>query len=261
MTQSDIVVHVDGEAVAFVTLNRPRQINAIKLSMWRDLTPIMTDLGGREDVRAVVLTGAGGHFSAGADIKEFVQNRMGGDLWVDYERHFVAAVEAVRTCAKPTIAAVSGNCMGGACALAMACDFRIADPTARFAIPSAKLGVVYGLPETTLLVALVGVAAAKRVLYTGDSVDAGEAQRIGLVEEVVPGPPREAAVALARRMVNNAPLSIAGAKRMLNALARGESGAHAEEFRALTRGAVNSEDYREGSRAFVEKRMPTFRGR
>jgi len=116
-------------------------VNAVRLSMWRDLKPILHGLQERDDVRVIVLTGAGGNFSAGADIKEFAQNRMGPEQGMSYEQHYVGAVEAVRACAKPTIAAVTGNCMGGACALAMACDFRLADDTARFAIPAAKLGV------------------------------------------------------------------------------------------------------------------------
>lgn len=260
MSHADILVTVEPASVAFVTLNRPKQVNAVKLSMWRDLKPILQDLQGRDDVRVIVLTGAGGNFSAGADIKEFAQNRMGAEQGLVYEHHYVAAVEAVRACAKPTIAAVTGNCMGGACALAMACDFRFADATARFAIPAAKLGVVYGLPECTLLVALVGVANAKRILYTGDPVTAAEAFRMGLVDERVEGPVTEAAVAFAMKLAANAPLSIAGSKRILNSLARGDARARVEEFLSLAEGAVKSEDYREGTLAFVEKRKPRFKG-
>jgi len=260
VSHPDILVTVEPSAVAFVTLNRPKQVNAVKLTMWRDLKAILHDLEQRDDVRAVVLTGAGGNFSAGADIKEFAENRMGAEQGLMYEHYYVAAVEAVRSCVKPTIAAVSGNCMGGACALAMACDFRFADPTARFAIPAAKLGVVYGLPECTLLVSLVGVANAKRILYSGDPIDAEEAHRIGLVDQRVDAPVTDAAVGYAKKLAANAPLSIAGSKRILNSLAQGDAWARRNEFLGLVEGAVKSEDYREGARAFVEKRKPQFRG-
>lgn len=260
MSHPDILVAVEPPSIARVTLNRPRQVNAVKLSMWRELKTIFHGLQEREDVRAIVLTGAGGNFSAGADIKEFAQNRMGAEQGLLYEHHYTGAVEAARTCAKPTIAAITGNCMGGACALAMACDFRFADATARFAIPAAKLGVVYGLPECTLLVALVGVANAKRILYTGDPIDAAEAHRIGLVDQLVQAPVT-AAAAFAGKLAANAPLSLAGSKRILNSLAQGDAWARREEFLALVEGAVKSEDYREGTQAFVEKRPPRFRGR
>jgi enoyl-CoA hydratase/carnithine racemase len=260
VSHPDILVAVDPSSIALVTLNRPKQVNAVKLSMWRDLGPILHDLQHRDDVRAIVLTGAGGNFSAGADIKEFAQNRMGAEQGLLYEHYYVGAVEAVRSCAKPTIAAVTGNCMGGACALAMACDFRFADSTARFAIPAAKLGVVYGLPECTLLVGLVGVANAKRILYSGDPIDADEAHRIGLVDQRVDAPVTDAAGAYARKLAANAPLSIAGSKRILNSLAQGDAWARRDEFLALVEGAVKSEDYREGAQAFVEKRKPVFQG-
>jgi enoyl-CoA hydratase/carnithine racemase len=261
VTHAEILVAAEPSGIAFVTLNRPRQINAVKLSMWREIRQVFDSLGRRDDVRVIVLAGAGGNFSAGADIKEFAQNRMGAEQGMEYEHHYVGAVEAVRGCAKPTIAAVTGNCMGGGCALAMACDFRVADASARFAIPAAKLGVVYGQPECTLLIALVGVSTAKRILYTGDPLDAREAFRVGLADELAAGTVADAAVALAGRMVRNAPLSIAGSKTILHALAQGDAPARRAEFLRLVEGAVKSEDYREGTLAFVEKRKPAFRGR
>ena len=150
--------------------------------------------------------------------------------------------------------------MGGGCALAMACDFRIADASARFAIPAAKLGVVYGQPECTLLTALVGVSTAKRILYTGDPLDAREAFRVGLVDEIADAA-LSAAEILAGRMLGNAPLSISGSKTILNALAQGEAKSRSGELLRLVENAIQSEDYREGALAFVEKRKPNFQGR
>lgn len=252
---------MENPSVASVTLNRPKRVNAITLDMWIALKAVVLELEASQAVRAVILTGAGGNFSAGADISEFSRNRAGTEAGMAYERHYRAAVEAVRTLPKPVIAAVHGNCMGGACALAMACDFRVAGSSARFAIPAAKLGVVYGMPECRLLYALVGISAAKRILYLGEPVEAAEAERIGLVDRLAPGAVLDAALGLAGELADRAPLSISGHKTILNALAAGEAEARAAELHDLVRGAVESEDYREGVRAFGEKRPPRFVGK
>ncbi len=261
MDESTLLIRVEPEGVGFLTLNRPRQVNAVTLDMWRRLPELLADLAQRPEVRVVVLHGAGGNFSAGADIREFTAHRTGSAAGLAYEHTFEAAVRAVRDVPKPTIAAVMGNCMGGACALAMACDFRIAHAGARFAIPAARLGVVYALQECQLLLALVGVATAKRILFTGDALEAAEALRVGLVDQLVDRPAEEAALEWAARMAGNAPLSIAGCKRILNSIATGDAQARLEELQALTVQAMNSADYREGTQAFVEKRKPRFTGR
>jgi len=256
----DILVATEAN-LAVVTLNRPQRVNAIKLDMWIALRALFSELEKRSDVRAVILTGAGGNFSAGADISEFGSNRLGAEAGMAYEDHYRAAVEAVRVFPKPVIAAIPGNCMGGACALAMACDFRVAGPDARFAIPASKLGVVYGMPECRLLFALVGISNAKRILFLGTPVEASEAERMGLVDRLVEGPVLPAAVSLAEEMAERAPLSISGHKTILNALAAGEAEKRAHELHDLVRLAVESADYREGVKAFGEKRKPRFVGR
>ncbi|HUJ75622.1 MAG TPA: enoyl-CoA hydratase-related protein, partial [bacterium] len=252
MDESPLLLTVEHAALAVLTLNRPERVNAITLAMWGQLAELLEGMRERDDVRGLVIRGSGGNFSGGADISEFGQNRRGTQAGLAYEAVFERAVEALRMLPKPTIAAVSGSCMGGACALAMACDFRVAAPDARFAIPAARLGVVYPVPECRLLLGLVGLSRAKRILFTGQAVQAQDAFQIGLVDQVS-GNPEQAAREWMAQMLENAPLSIAGAKRILNALASGEAEAREQELQALVKQAMESQDYQEGARAFLEK--------
>jgi enoyl-CoA hydratase/carnithine racemase len=258
---SDLLVRIGPDSVAVVTLNRPARRNAVSLAMWHDLRRIFCELSEDPDLRLVILTGAGGHFCAGADISEFSAVRGDSAAGRAYEEAVEGCYEALSGLGKPTIAAVSGSCVGGGCALAMACDFRIADDTARFGIPAARLGVIYSVRECRMLLALVGLAAAKRVLFDGEIAGIEEAMRLGLVDGMAGGDVVQAAVDFAGPMRANAPLSIAGAKLILNALARDDVEAKTEAIEALMQRALESEDYKEGARAFMEKRRPTFTGR
>ena len=178
-TAQDILVSVEGRGVAIVTLNRPAKRNAVSLAMWRRLGAIFPELEERDDVRVVILTGAGGNFCAGADISEFPTLRADSKSGRIYEAANEAAAMALRDCRKPTIAAVSGYGMGGGCALALACDFRVGDATTRMGIPAARLGVVYGELDCAMLYRQVGLANAKRVLYSGRAFDAASARPWG----------------------------------------------------------------------------------
>jgi enoyl-CoA hydratase/carnithine racemase len=142
----------------------------------------------------------------------------------------------------------------------MACDFRLADRTARFGIPAARLGIVYGVPDSRNLLSLVGLANAKRILFTAQRFDAVEAARIGFVDEVVEAALEEATGAFAATLAENAPLSIAGAKLILTALANGEVEARRAAVAAALERSNESQDYREGVQAFLEKRKPRFTG-
>ena len=261
---SDILVRTDEPAsVAVVTLNRPARRNAVSLAMWRALRSTFDGLSDDPAVRLVILTGAGGHFCAGADISEFAAVRGDAAAGAAYEEAVDACYGALGALGKPTVAAVSGYCVGGGCALAMACDFRVADRTARFGIPAARLGVVYTVRECRLLLALVGLTAAKRILFGGEILGVDEAARVGLVDAVTGegGDVTQAAVGFAGGMAENAPLSVAGAKLILDAIAHDRVEAEADAIGALMRRAMDSEDYREGARAFMEKRRPVFTGR
>ncbi len=258
---TDILVDTTDPAIAVVTINRAGRRNAMTRAMWRELTRTIERLGADVEVRAIVLTGAGGAFCAGADISEFPAVRA----TVDDGRAYEAAVDgvhlAIQACPKPTIAAVSGPCYGGGVALALSCDFRVADATAHFAIPAARLSNVYGVVETRALFDAVGLAAAKEVLFTGRRYDASEAHRIGLATHLASvGGALEAGLELARGMRTSAPLTIKGAKVVLGAIARNTTDTSADDIHRVMDAAIASDDYKEGVAAFKAKRDPVFKG-
>lgn len=256
---TDIVVTVK-DRIATVTLNRPAQRNAMTLEMWRGVARIFGDLGQDRCVRAILLTGAGSDFSVGADIAEFPQVRHTLEQSIAYEEAVDASSDAIAGAGKPTLAVLSGYCLGGGCHLSMACDFRIASPSAILGIPAARLSIVYGVRSTQRLLSLVGLTQAKRILFTADRIPAPEANRIGLVDEVADDP-LAAAQVLAARMAANAPLSVEGAKFILDGLAMGPGALDLAKAQAGIDGASRSFDYQEGRNAFAEKRPPRFEGR
>lgn len=255
----DLGLHVEN-GLAIVSIERPGKRNALTLAMWRGLGALMQALDAREDVRVISLTGRGASFCAGADITEFATVRSNPGQVVVYEAAVDGCCDAIENVSKPTIAAINGFCMGGAVNIAMAFDFRYAVPEAQLSIPAARLSIVYGLKGTRRLFELVGISNAKRILFTGERLDSAEGYRIGLVDDVaddVLARTRAAAAVLA----DNAPLSISGAKAILNGLANGDPNLTEHTVQALVDRAALSEDYAEGRQAFGEKRRPVFRGR
>jgi enoyl-CoA hydratase/carnithine racemase len=255
-----IRVERPGPATAVVTLNRPEKRNAMTLAMWRALRHIVESLGAEPELRAVVLTGAGGAFCAGADIAEFAAVRATPEAGAAYAAAVDACQEAIAACPKATFAAVSGPAFGGGVGLALACDFRVADATARFAIPAARLGLVYGLAETRAVLNAAGLAAAKDLLFSGRTVAAAEAAALGLATRLAAGDALTAALDDAAALAAAAPLSIAGAKAVLAALTEGPGGGRAEAAAEAAARALASADYVEGRRAFAERRAPRFTG-
>jgi enoyl-CoA hydratase/carnithine racemase len=247
------------DGVATMRLRRPRVRNAITLAMWEATASLFEGFGADENVRAVILTGEKPDFSVGADISEFSRVRATAEQSAAYEEAVDAASEAIARCPKPVIAVINGYCLGGACHLAMACDFRFARPDARFGIPAARLSIVYGVRSTDRLRNIVGLSHAKHILYSADQFDGARAFEIGFADRLADDPMAEARE-YAQRLVKNAPLSISGAKLILNGLARGASDVEQVAKIAID-GAAESEDYKEGTRAFAEKRPPVFQGR
>lgn len=247
---------VDGP-VAMLTIHRPAKRNAMSYDMWSALPGLLATAGADDTVRALVIRGTD-HFSAGADIGEFETLRADPDGARRYSAAVHAGERAIATLGKPTIAAITGVCVGGGCEIALACDLRVAADDARFGITPAKLGIVYNFTSTKQLVDAVGPAWASQILFTGDILDAPTALRIGLVNELHP---TESVVArgiqLAETMASRAKVSVRGAKSIISAITDGQV-AENDAVHALYEASVRSDDYAEGVRAFLEKRPPRF---
>ncbi|TDR88921.1 enoyl-CoA hydratase-related protein [Enterovirga rhinocerotis] len=247
--------------VAEVRLNRPNKRNAVSLAMWRRLSEIFSGLAGNPEARAVILTGSGGHFCAGADISEFAEVRADVEAGRVYEHATEEATIAIRDWPGPTIAAISGYAMGGGCGLALACDIRVGDPTAKMGIPAARLGIIYSPLDCNLLYRQVGLANAKRVLYGGRPFGFDDCVRMGLLDIAAETDALAAARDLALSLAENAPLTLKGSKLILEACADGSAAARGTEIDAVIDAGIASADYAEGRQAFMEKRKPVFVGR
>ena len=258
---SEIAVSRPSPSVAVVTIDRPARRNALNLQAWRDIAAAFRALAADRDVRLAVLTGAGGHFCAGADISEFALVRADSAGGAVYEREVAACYAAIRALPQPSIAAIQGSCVGGGVAIALSCDFRVMHRAARFGIPATKLGTIYTIEECRLLFSVVGLANAKRILYGGELFDVVAARDMKFADVIAREDPIETALVFAGQMMANAPLAIAGTKRILEGLAAGDIERRRPEIEEAIAQALDSDDYREGARAFLEKRLPHVTGR
>jgi len=248
-------------AIAYVTVNRPKVLNALNTATWTDLKAAFTDVRDDPSVRGAILTGAGDKaFIAGADIGELA--RVSAVEAEQSSRFGQATLDLVETLGKPVVAAVNGFALGGGCETAMACTVRIAADTARFGQPEVKLGLLPGGGGTQRLPRLVGKGRALQLILTGEIIDAQEAWRIGLVNAVVPGAELVArAEAMLGQMLANAPIAVGSSIEAVN---KGLDGGQAEGLAleaALFGVCAATEDKQEGTRAFLAKRAPQFLGR
>ena len=260
MSETELVLQARDGHVAILTLNRPDKRNALNGALRCALLGALDALARDGDVRAIVLTGAGDKaFVAGADIAEFE-----GRSAVDQYRVMKAPsiFDTVERIPKPVIAAVNGFCLGGGMELALACDVRIASSAAKFGQPEVNLGIIPGGGGTQRLPRVVGLGAAMRLILGGEMIDAAEALRLGLVEEVVaPGELMTRALAFAGTIASKSPVAVAAAKEATRAALSLPLAEGLKLETALFQLCFSSDDKAEGVRAFLEKRSPTFPGR
>jgi enoyl-CoA hydratase len=262
MAQTDKMLARKDGGVGIVTFNNPERHNAVSLEMWEVTKRILDGFAADSDVRVVVLTGAGGKaFVSGADISKFESERATLEATRAYNVKSDAAYSSIAEFPKPTIAMISGYCIGGGLGLATCCDLRICSDNSRFAVPAAKLGLGYGYNGLKRLVDIVGPAFAKEIFYTARQFDANEAHAMGLVNRVVPAAELEPYVKSITDMIcANAPLTIKAVKFTVGEILKDESKRNLARSTELVEQCFSSRDYTEGRTAFMEKRKPAFTG-
>ena len=256
-----MLAHSDA-GIGWMIFNHAARHNALSLEMWQGIADILGTFAEDAEVRVVIMRGAGGKaFVSGADISEFDSQRANAAQKAAYDRVADRANHALATFPKPLVALIEGYCIGGGLATALAADVRFATPDSKFGIPAARLGLGYAYDGLAKLARVAGPAQARDILLSARFMPASEAAAMGLVNFVHDRDRIEAeTVAYARRIADNAPLTVKAAKAALDAWERGGRPDEVAAANALVDACFDSEDYQEGRQAFAEKRRPGFRG-
>jgi enoyl-CoA hydratase/carnithine racemase len=255
-----IIARKEG-AVGWLIFNNPERRNAVSVDMWEAIPQVIAQYEADPEVRVIVLAGAGDKaFVSGADISQFEKERSSADAVQRYEELAEAAAAKLANCDKPLVAMIRGYCLGGGVNIAVLCDIRVAADDARFGIPAAKMGLGYRASSMKNLVEVVGGAYAREIMITARQFTAAEAREMGLVNKVVSVADLEKAVKEYTDAIGgNAPLTMRTAKRIIRELGRVDY--DAAKTKAWAKECFDSEDYKEGRKAFMEKRKPVFKGR
>ena len=252
-----------GNAVGWVTFSNPGKFHAVSHEMWTALPRIIAAFDADPEVRMIVITGDGDKaFISGADISQFEKSRGSAEAQALYNRAVVEAYEAPVRCSKPVVAKIRGVCMGGGLGLAAACDVRIAAEDAVFRMPAARLGLGYNYTGISRFVQLLGTANAADIFFSARKFGAADALGMGFVNRVVPVADLDREVAAYCEMVaENAPLTIAAAKFAIRQTGLDPAARDLDQAARMIDACFASEDYREGRKAFMEKRTPKFTGK
>lgn len=261
-TGTDRMIARTEGAVGWMIFNNPARRNAVSADMWAAIPGILEHFDQDPAVRVIALAGAGDKsFVSGADISQFEQQRSSPETVAAYDAVSEQASLAIKYATKPTVAVIRGWCIGGGLGIAVGCDLRFATDDSRFGVPAGRLGLGYALPGVKTLNDLVGPAYTKEIFYTARHFSAAEALQMGLINRALPAAAFDAFIeAQFATIAANAPLTLHTLKRGVAELARGPE-ADTAAIAELVRGCFASEDYKEGRRAFMEKRKPVFHGR
>lgn len=250
------------DGVGYITFNNPEKHNAVSIEMWDALEQILDGFRSSKDIRVIVLNGAGGKaFVSGADISKFDKERSSKEAVLSYNKRTQKVYENLETFPKPTIAMIDGYCIGGGLNLAVCCDIRICSEKSKFAMPAAKLSLGYPFSSIKRLFDVMGPGMAKHFMFTAEKISASEALACGLVQKLVSEDNIDSYVKdYALNIANKAPLTIKAMKQIGIEISKNSDERDLLLCEKLASACFDSEDYKEGRKAFMEKRKPNFQG-